>query len=128
MSDFDNYHTPVWGSKGRGWGLLKVPKTLQFSGPGVQSDAHVVMDSNTSDSDPLVCEGLSTSYESDASRGQQGVFSSTPYPNSQPPNIITEMTEIINQVGQQIADSIVTRLSPTHKVDAHSVDNSSKNV
>ncbi len=128
MSDFDNCHTPVCGSKGRGWGLLKVPKTLQFSEPGVLSDAHVVIDSNTSDSDPLVCEGLSTSYESDASGGQQGVFSSTPYPNSQPPNVITAMTDIISQVGQQIADSIVTRLSPTHKVDAHSVDNSSKNV
>lgn len=56
------------------------------------------------------------------------MFSSTPYPNAQPPNVITAMTDIISQVGQQIADSIVTRLSPTQKVDAHSVDNSSKNV
>ncbi len=118
MSGFDKYHTPVCGSKGRGWGLLKVPKSLQFSGPDVQSDAHVIVDSNTSDSDPLVCEGPSTSYESDGLSEQQGVFSSTPYPNSQPPNVITAMTDIISQVGQQIADSIVTRLSPTHNVDA----------
>lgn len=128
MSGFDNYHTPVCGSKGRGWGLLKVPKSLQFSGPDVQGDAHIVTDSYNSDSDPLVCEGSCTSFAADASREQKGVFSSTPFPNAQPPNAITEMTDLISQVGQQIADSIVTRISPAHKVDTHSVDKSSKNV
>nr|XP_055034513.1 uncharacterized protein LOC129422544 [Misgurnus anguillicaudatus] len=125
MSNFDNYHTPVYSSKGRGWGLLNVPKSLQFSGPDVQSDAHVMIDSHTSSSDPFVCEGPSTSYDS---REQQGVFSSTPCTNAQPQNVITAMTDIISQVGQQIADSIVSRLNTTYKVDEHSVNNSSNNV
>lgn len=128
MSGFDDYNTPICGSKGRGWGLLKIPKSLQFSVPDVQSDAHVLIDSHASNSDPLVCEGPSTSHDSDASIEQQGVFSSTPFPIAQSPDVITAMTDIISQVGQQIADSIVTRLSPTHTVNTSSVCSPSKNV
>lgn len=100
MRGFDDCCTPVCGSKGRGWGLLKVPQSLQFSEPNVQNDAHVITESDAPNSDPLVCEGPPTSHESDASVGQQGVFSSTPIPNTQPPDVVTAMSDIISEVGQ----------------------------
>lgn len=78
MSSFDDYHTPVCGSKGRGRGLLKVQKSLQFSEPNVQNNTHAIIDSTNSDQS--VCEGPSTSREAE----HQSVFSSTPFSNTQP--------------------------------------------
>lgn len=127
MSGFDDYRTPVCRSKGRRWSLLKVPKSFQFSEPNVQNDAHVITESDVPYSDPLVCEGPPTSHESDASVEQQ-VFSSTPIPNTKPPDVVTAMSDIISQVGQQTADSTVTRLNQTHSVNTHTVSDSSKNV
>lgn len=56
------------------------------------------------------------------------VFSSTPFPNTQPPDVVTAMSDIISQVGMQIADSIVTILKETHSVYTHSLRDFSKNV
>ncbi|XP_073790010.1 uncharacterized protein [Danio rerio] len=128
MSNIDGFHTPVCRSKGRGWGLLKVPQSLQVSEPNVQHNAHANTENDLPNLDMLDCEGLPNSHVSNASMEQQGVFSSTPFPNSQPPNVVAAMSDIISQVGQQIADSIVTRLNQTHSVETQPVIDSPKHV
>lgn len=101
--------------------------TITLQSVEVKSDAPVLIDSHASNSDPFVCECPPTSHESDASVEQQ-VFSSTPIPNTKPPDVVTAMSDIISQVGQQTADSTVTRLNQTHSVNTHTVSDSSKNV
>lgn len=51
-----------------------MPKSLQFSEPNVQNDAHIITEGNASNPDPLDCEGPPTSHDSDTSVEQQGVF------------------------------------------------------
>lgn len=128
MSDSNHYHTPICGSRGRGWGLLNLPRSLQFSEPNVQSEAHNTIDnSHVPNLEPLGCGVSSMSHKADVSQEGQGMFSSTPNPNTQSQDVIAAMTDIISQVGQQIADSIVSRLGPLHSFDPRSTCSSSKN-
>lgn len=105
--------TPLTRGVGRGRGRGMV---LQFVSPVQGGDGHVIggervlaeVSSVNGDRVP------SLSHYTDSIPSTQVTATLTQNPIPPSPDVVSQMSDIIKHVGQQLADSIVARLSPAH--------------
>ncbi|XP_051937814.1 uncharacterized protein LOC127611349 isoform X2 [Hippocampus zosterae] len=112
------FSTPLNKCVGRGRGI---PTVLQFSSPvqsGVvraEGNGRVLAEATSVSGDRVPSQ---TQCSVPTTSAQATDFATTdPFPPS--PDIVGQMSDIIRHVGQQLADSIVAQLSPTHNVATH---------
>ncbi|XP_061733501.1 uncharacterized protein LOC133536867 [Nerophis ophidion] len=105
--------TPLHRSVGRGRGI---PFVLQFDSP-VQGDvAHVAggrqvpVEAHSDSGDRVP----SQSHHMNTTLNTQVTATPTADPTLQSHDVVSQMSDIIRHVGQQLADSIVTHLGPAH--------------
>jgi len=98
----------------RGRGVLNVPALLQFDSP-VQQGVGGVGDGQRSAEAPLISgSGVpSQSLHVDGMHRPQGVSTSTPEHTKPSAESVSQMGDIIQQVGRQLAHDILTQLSPS---------------
>ncbi|XP_041959385.1 uncharacterized protein LOC121718438 [Alosa sapidissima] len=107
--------TPFGESLGRGRGI---PIVLDFDSPVQGGDVHVVGDSQIAAAAPIASGvGFSSqNHHTEHAPNTQVVDTSTPITTPLLPDIVSQMSDIIRNVGQQLADSVIARLSPTQAV------------
>lgn len=107
--------TPLSKSIGRGRGI---PTVLQFNSPAQRDAVHAVGDRQDPAEVPSVSGDRvpSQSHRIEPTTSPQITVTPTSDPILQSPDVVGQMSDIIRHVGQQLADSIVARLSPAHAV------------
>ena len=110
----ENLRTPISTSVGRGRGVLGIPMMLHFDSPVQGGGTYDVGDGQALVGVPLASESGSPNQHSltAAAPSPQVNGSSTPNPALQSSDVLSQMSDVIKRIGQELADSIITHLSP----------------
>lgn len=113
------FSTPLSHSVGRGRGI----PALRFDSPVQRGDVHVVDDSQGATAAPVVSgdRASSHSYHTEHTPITQVIDTPSSASTHQPTMLMSQMSDIIRDVGQQLADSILARLSPNHTAPTPSI-------
>lgn len=95
---------------------------LQFNSPVQGGEVHVVGDRQDPAEAPSISGDRvpSQSHRIEPTTGTQVTVTPTSDPILQSPDVVSQMSDIIRHVGQQLADSIVACLNPAHSVPTSS--------
>lgn len=113
------FSTPLGNSVGRGRGI----PALRFNSPVQRGDVNVVGDSQDATEAPIVSRdrASSQSHHIEHTPITQVTDTSTIASTPQSPMLVSQMSDIIRDVGQQLAGSILARLGPIHTAPTPSI-------
>ncbi|XP_049337508.1 uncharacterized protein LOC125802979 [Astyanax mexicanus] len=122
----ENMHTPISTSVGRGRGVLGIPMMLQFESP-VQGGGTDVGGGQVPVGLPLVSENRNPPQHFNTAAAPSPQVDSSPSLNPlvQSSDLVSQMSDVIKRIGQELAGSIITHLSPPHAghIASHSTPN-----